>query len=416
MIIVIVVMAICICAGLGYRYIQSSNTNEQEQFTMCGFHEEKTKEILSALSGETYTISDYGVYGESLNLFQKEYTLGGQDDVKRKSIDLYNLCTQETQTYTMESTADRQIDLAELKHGFYTLLINDSLVKKRLVYDQPLDSEPFTTVSRDGKVKKIKLLANQELIEPKLSQNILFLQVLEDDAGDEVDVFIDPYGNRMLNGVYNPSGSGNGLSEADEMQKAAQSLKEKLEGYGLRVALAKEDAQEALGYYGEDGIMKKAYESKAKYYIELGMNNSTQNAYAGTEIYYSNQASNTLANALMYALKKNTSLSPSNAYTWNDRSEGVSSSGQTKGIDDQTYDVLPALRESGGKFTSAACFSEAAKQNTDFALSSNRGMYALSINFIYLSNAEDAAIWKQNQDKILTELADAFVKAIHVSE
>lgn len=417
MLITVLVVAVCICAGLGYQALNQRKKQDTKSFTICGFNEEKTTQVLSKLSQETYTISDYGWYGESLNVFHNDFALGGTDDVRRKSIELYNLCNEEAQTYTMETSIDRQIEVSELEPGFYTMMINDQLVKKRLVYDEVLKSEPFTTIARNGKVKKVSLLADQSLTSPALPNHILFLQIEEAQAGeDEVDVFLDPYGDRMIQGVLNSSGSANGLNEAEEMQKAAQSLREKLEGYGLRVAIAKEDAHEALGYYGEDSLMERAYKSGAKYYLELGMNSSPQSAFSGTEIYYSNHVSNTLANALMYALKRNTNLSASNAYTWNDRSEGVATSSLTTGVDGEQYDLLPALRESGGKFTGAARFSDAATANTSFALSQNTGMYALSINFIYLSNPKDANIWKEEQDIILTELAEAFVKALHLSE
>lgn len=418
--ILVVILVICIFlgAGLGCFYIKNNQTPRLEHFTICGLSEEKTAEALhEETSEETYTIRDYQFYGESLNLYAEDFTLGGKDDVRRKSIDLVNLCTDESLTYTMEDNADRRIDLAELEPGFYALTINDHLVKKRLIYEGTFVSEPFTTVKRDGKVKKVTLIADPAIVEPQLTQNYLFLQIEETQPQNEYDIFIDPYGAHLSNGAYTPASSGNGLDEAKEMQAAAEYLKEKLESYGLRVALSKNKYDDVLSYYGSDGIMDRAYQSNAKYYLELGMNVSAQSAYAGTEIYHSNYSSATLANSLMYALRKNTSLKASNAYTWTDRNEGVTSCNLTEGSDGQKlYDILPSIRESGGRVTGAATFSETAKGNASFAKDTRSGMQALSINFIYLSNPEDAEVWKKEKDAILTELADAFVKAIHVSE
>ena len=201
------------------------------------------------------------------------------------------------------------------------------------------------------------------------------------------------------------------------MQWAAEYLKKRLEEQGLTVMLAKNSAEEALGYYGNDGIMKKAYDSNAKYYIELGMNSADHNAYRGMEIYYSNYASKTMANALMYAIKKQTSITAGNAYTWENHSEGVSAAFLAKGKDNrQLYDMQPSLRESGGRITLAAQFSDAALQNQAFVKDSRLGMQAVSVNFIYVSNSKDVAVWKKEKQKIMDTLADAFIKAIHIEK
>lgn len=404
------------CIAIGY-YIMQLQKEKEQGFSICGLNEEHSMEKLQ-YQGEVYTVSDYMFYGESLNLFAKQYQAEKQDSVKRKSIELSNLCNGDSLVYTMETGADRQIDVSELEDGFYSLSINDELVKKRLVYAEELHSEPFYTITRDGENKKLTLLADASMTEPSLKDHALFLKVESEKAPkDFYDVFIDPYGNRILNGVYQPSVSGNGLNEASEMQWAAEYLKQKLEEQGLSVMLAKTDANEALGYYGEQGIMKKAYASNAKYYIELGMNVSDQSAYSGMEIYYSNYASKTLPNSLMYALKTQTSITPGNAYTWENHSEGVSAAFLATGKDGkQIYDMQPSIRESGGRITLAAQYSDVAAENKDFVNSTHQGMQALSVNFIYVSNAKDAAKWKKEKQQIMDVLADAFGKAIHVNK
>lgn len=413
-------MAVLILSGgifAGYQYFQTQRRENAKSFSICGLNKEKSMEKLQ-YQGEVYSISDYMYYGESLNLFAAPYQAEKQDDVKRKNIEITNLCDGDTMIYTMENGADRQIDVSELEPGFYSLSISDNLIKKRLVYKEKLHSEPFYTITRDNESRKITLVADDSLSEPKLTHHALFLQVESDLSQQDVyDVFIDPYGNRILNDIYQPSVSGNGLNEAIEMQWAAEYLKAMLEQQGLKVELAKNDVEEALGYYGDRGIMKKAYASQAKYYLELGMNTADQSAYGGAEIYYSNYATKTLANALMYALKKQTSLTPANTYTWEDHSEGVSAAFLAKGKDGkQLYDMQPSLRESGGRITLAGQFSDAALQNQSFVAETHMGMQALSINFIYLSNPKDASIWKKEKELIMDTLADAFVKAVHVSE
>lgn len=417
---VIIALVLLIAAGAtwGYQIWHTKQPDAWQPMTICGFSEEKTKERLQGITTETYTIRDYQFYGESLNVFANPYALENTDDIKRKSITMHNLCTDEKITYTMEESADRQIDLVEPQPGFYALTVHDEQKEKQLVYEGTLHSEPFYTLRRNGRVKRVTLIADREIVEPALTSNPLFLQIDDAPAPEEIaDVFIDPYGDRMINGVLQPSGSANGLQEAKEMQEAAEQLKKELEGYGLRVVLAKDEADAVLGYYDENGIMKKAYDSHAKYYIELGMNASSEIRYSGAEIYYSNYSSATLANTLMYHLKRETSITPSNMYQWEEHSEGVSSARLAVGKEGTyLYDAMPSLRESGGRISGAASISAEAQENDEMIQTRNSGMQALSVNFIYLTNQGDAQIWKQEKTKIIEVLATAFVEAIHVKE
>lgn len=416
--IIAVVIAIVFGVLWGYQSFHPQTPAEEKPFTVCGWNEQETAERLKRNAAEDYAISDYLYYGESLNLFAKDYEPGKDDDVRRKSITLSDVCTGENVIYTMEDTADRQIDLRELKPGFYALSILDDFTEKRLVYDEQIEAEPFYTVARDGKVKRVTLLGDKDLVTPALTQNDLFLQVEECKPQSAVyDVFIDPYGARKVNGVVQDSGSANGLAESQEMQWAAEQLKAELEKHGLTVLLAKDDADEALGYYGSAGIMQKAYAAKAKYYLELGMNASSQAADRGMEIYYSHYASPTLANTLMYELTKHTSLIGSELNTWTERYSGVSADYTIVGNDGQeSYDRLPCLRESGGRISGAGRFSAAAQENAAVVQASRAGMQALSINFIYITNQADAQIWKKERETIVTELSNALVKAIHADE
>lgn len=400
-------------------YVQNQN-QETKSFLICGLNEEKSKAKIDQVYAETYAISDYFFYGENLNLYAKDYQLGEKDDMNRKSVELVNLCDGESYTYTMEAYVDRQIDVSELSDGFYEVFVNDNLVKKRLVYDEEVTSDPFTSIARQDQVKAVQLFANPEItnhMETAPQENYLFLSVeSETPNSDDVDIFLDPYGYMMQNGVLVPDGEGNGLKEYEESYQAALLLKAALEEKGVRVAISKDRATEVVPYYGEDGRIQRAYASNARYYIELGLNTSTQAAYRGTELYHSNYTSETFANALLYDLKKNTQLIASNVYTWNERSEGVLSPSLAQGVDGlKIYDINPVLRESGGRATGAARFNEDAKTNASFA-QGHIGMQAISLNLFYLSNAEDVAYWKEDKATIMNEFANALVKTMRIQE
>lgn len=414
---VLIVLFLCaLCSG-AYWLFHTKTQQDKNEISICGQDKEQSEALLKEAYTETFEISDYLFYGESLNLFQKSYDLETPDPISRKSIELINQCSKETYTYTMESFVDRKIDLGELPPGFYSIFLNDHVVKKRLVYREALQTEPFYTVARDGKQKAVTLIADQQLIEETGKDHVLFLNIEEVEVQEEsVDVFLDPYGPRLSNGIVQPTGSANGINEAEAMQTAAETIKAELETHGLRVAIAKQEAMETLSYYGSDGIMERAYRSGAKYYIELGMNNSTQANIRGFEIYHSEQASGSLGNTLAYALMKYTPLEASNAFSWENRSEGVAACPLTGSVGKEIYDSFPAIRESGGRATGAAQMNADAKTNAAFVKDGNQGMYAISVNFIYLSNGDDVTLWKQKQDEILQQFCEAFVKAIHIKE
>lgn len=423
---IVAIVVVAAAASFALQYLQKQQESE-EIFTICGYNQDKTLEILKETYADTYAVSDYLYYGESLNLYHEDYSVGTKDDMNRKSVELVNLCDSDTSTnsivFTMEAYLDRQIDVSELKPGFYALFVNDNLVKKRLVYDEKLHSDSFLTIKRDDKVNDVRLLADVNMLADgsTMDKNYLFLQVEETEADDQrIDVFLDPFGYTLQDTAagewLNPGYEGNDLKEYQETYDAAVLLKEKLEAYGLRVEISKKKADEALSNYGADSRMARAYASKARYLIEFGMSTS-QYQYRGMEIYHSNYSSEILANAIMYAVKKNTELPASNAYTWSDRSEGVGTSAFVEGLDGlKIYDALPSLRESGGRATGAARYSNAALTNESFAKDANEGMMAVSINPIYISSSEDAAYWKEHKDEILTQIADAFAKAVHVAE
>lgn len=416
------VVVFIVCISLSVLYItQNTPSKEAEIFRVCGWNEKKMSEKLMHSYPDTYAISDYLYYGESLDFFSEDYGPEAKNDLARKNLQLVNLCDEESLSYTLESSLDRQIDTAELEPGFYEIFVSDNQVKKRLIYDEELENNIFTTVTRDGKVKEIEVIANQNILPDggKLEQNYVFINVEEAEPSNEyIDVYIDPYGNiPNVNGVIEKGNEANGISENQEMYDAAISLKSKLEAYGLRVEVSKKARDEALSYYGKDGRMARAYEKHARYYLELGMNSSQVSSYRGMEIFHSSYASNTLASSLLYALKKNTQLPASNAYTWSDRNEGVASASLIIGEDGlKIYDNLPSLRESGGKATFSASMNTLAKENASFAKENVEGMMALSINPIYISNSEDVNYWKEHKELILSELAKAFVTSIHVSE
>lgn len=385
---------------------------EVKKLTVCGLDGEKTVELLNKKVASTYTVKDYLYYGESLAIYENTYKAGGKDVLAGKTVELHNLCTDETVSLTLDNTVDQKITLEDLEPGFYDVTVTDNLVKKRIVFQDLVKAEPFYTLQRKGSVNKVTLLADKDLLKDydiHWEQNYMFLQVEKTKPRkSDIDVLIDPYGmNVDLTMVPDEGNKGHGLTEYKEMYDAAVQMKKELEAYGLRVEITKNSAKEVpASIYGEDGRLAVGYKKNARYYLTLRFNSYEGDpSISGVEMWYSSYAGSNLATKVLYGLEKNLKMQGS-PYT-SGTTLGIRACGRT----DEGFDNLPNLRESGGRATMAGQISETAKtENKAFA--NANGMNALEIDFAYISNEDDAANWKKNKTKIVKQAAVSFAEAI----
>lgn len=385
------------------------DTDDEQGYTICGLNEEKSAQLLNKQNAQIYEIQDYTYYGESLGLYTDTYDTESNDELVGKTLQLHNLCNDKVATMTIDADVDLKISLSDLEPGFYEITVIDDLVEKQLVYKETLESEPFTTIRRNKQVKHATLIANKDLLQDKgihWKKNYLYLQV-ESGKPDEdvVDVYLDPYGmNTDFQYVPDEGSSGHGLKEYKETYEAAQIIKKQLESYGLKVEISRADVDEtAAPAYGEDGRFAQAYESGARYYISLRMNQSEMNL-GGVEIWHSAHASSVLGRQIMYGLEKNLGMKAS-TYV-NPDGSGVGPSY----VDKQYFDNNIYLRETGGRATFAAMYSELSREENASFIDAN-GMHALEIDFGYVTNSEDAAFWKAHKEEIAKQVADSFAEA-----
>lgn len=385
------------------------DTDDEQGYTICGLNEEKSAQLLNKQNAQIYEIQDYTYYGESLGLYTDTYDTESNDELVGKTLQLHNLCNDKVATMTIDADVDLKISLSDLEPGFYEITVIDDLVVKQLVYKETLESEPFTTIRRNKQVKHATLIANKDLLQDKgihWKENYLYLQV-ESGKPDEdvVDVYLDPYGmNTDFQYVPDEGSSGHGLKEYKETYEAAQIIKKQLESYGLKVEISRADVDEtAAPAYGEDGRFAQAYESGARYYISLRMNQSEMNL-GGVEIWHSAHASSVLGRQIMYGLEKNLGMKAS-TYV-NPDGSGVGPSY----VDKQYFDNNIYLRETGGRATFAAMYSELSREENASFKDAN-GMHALEIDFGYVTNSEDAAFWKAHKEEIAKQVADSFAEA-----
>lgn len=410
----LLLVALILYAVVGLLFPQKKE--EAKKFTVCGLTGEETIHLINKKAADTMTVKDYVFYGESLGLYTQTYNpKSDKDELAGKTVELHNLCTDETIPMTMDSTADQKITLEDLNPGYYEVTVIDNLVKKRVIFDQPLTTDAFTTVQRKGSVNEVKLVAQKELLKDydiTLDQNYLFLSV--DKAKpktDDIDVLLDPYGmNVDLTYVADEGNKGNGITEYQETYKAAEWMKDELEKHGLRVEITKSSAKEqAKPAYGEDGRLANGYKKHARYYLYLRFNTQVDDSISGVEIWHSAYSSPTLGKNIMYGLEKKLKMSGS-AYT-NAENPGVVSSSLTN----DGYDTNSNLREAGGRATMAGKGSEnAIKENQSFVNAD--GMQGLEIDFAYVTNKEDADNWKKNGEKIARQAAASFASGINAAK
>lgn len=393
------------------------DSEDEKKYTVCGFTHEKSKERLEKKYEQTYTLSDYMFYGESLNLYKDTYNATSVDDLAGKSVILKDVCSSKEYSYVIRSTIDSQIVMNNLTEGFFEVYVVEDLIEKRVVFSGNVN-DSITTLQRNGKRHEVNLLANSDYYnerEIKMDQNYLFIKVSESKDDDLYDIAIDPAANdKDYTWTVNKGSEGNGLVEYQETYKAAQLLKEKLEANGLKVLIVRNENEE-INSYGEDGRLERAYNAKAKYYIKLHFEESDLD-YDGMDIYYSGHSNGSFSKQIIYYLSRNSSVKLSSVYNISD--PGNIQCMLYEGMDGRTvYDANLAIREAGGKATQAGMYSENAQKGTaSFAKDNVYGMNAISINLGYLTSKSDVDYWLNHREEYMNALSAGIISYLNLKQ
>ncbi|TFG81612.1 MAG: N-acetylmuramoyl-L-alanine amidase [Erysipelotrichales bacterium] len=386
-------------------------------FTICDFSASKTQSVLNGKSyTDTLPMEDYLLYGETLNLFQSNYQIDAKDSLVGKTLKLVNVCDKTELVYLLEGKADGMIPMENLSPGFYEVFVVQDLISKRMISTEKV-SASFNTIRRvEGIGKTVDLVADARLVntagdQPALmDQNYVFLRVREEMVDNKIaDIYIDAGHNTHSGNGIETGRNVNGLIEAEETYKMSLLLKAEFEKYGLSVVLARDNEEDVIDQYGINGRLHKAYKSQAKYYIEVQLNGSTNASIRGEQIFYSSFATNRLATTVFKAMME----VPGFVATSNQ------SYGNIKGVNactrDGGLDARPIIRESGGRILSAGTYSELSREgNASFAAEAILGMQTLTIEYGFLTNAADAAFWKNNKELLAQKTVEGFVKHLQL--
>ncbi|WP_342621370.1 N-acetylmuramoyl-L-alanine amidase [Erysipelothrix sp. P66] len=382
-----------------YDLYKPANQEMDSHFSICKTDFVQTQEILAHLEHQPpIDLNDYGIYGQTLGLYNKSYTVHEQDPFDGKTVFLNNLCKNEESVYMMNVDLDNKIPMEMLEDGFYQIKILEGLKQLSLRSDNKID-DVFYSVSKDGYSKKIRIIADKDLFnddQEVMNDNYVFLEVSSVETPKEnIDIVIDPAAFiEDENGNIDYGGQRSDLIESQEMYRTAEGIKTQLEAKGLTVMIARDDKL-PKSLNGPDGRLKTAYDVGAKYYIQLRFPNSPYEGDKGATIMYSNFTSNKLATNIMKNIMNTTSLKPS---IW---SSGRSMDGVYHPEQVDGYDSIDSIREAGGRFTGAGSMNETYLELNQFASSSNKGMQSIVIEYGFMNDDETFKTWKQEHSKIV---------------
>lgn len=402
-----------------YRYFNDRQQKSAEGiFTVCALnHKDTINKIKSEDFTEVYLVNDYLYYGETLNLFHEKYDIKNKDNIIGRTLILTNLCTGDEMVYLLNGFIDSQIPVESLDDGFYSVKVVSDMIQRRAYSDHLID-DVFYTIRRNGMSKEVRLIADKDLFSNEqypdvLDRNYLYIEISTKPTPDDVyDIVLDPGHNSRDNGDYIEVGAkANGMIEAEETYKLAMVIKDELEKMGLKVLVTRNESGEVVNTYGENGRLDRAYQSQAKYYLDLQMRAANSPKTGGSQIVYSSFSSNKMATALFNYVIENTDLR-STGYSGAGKISGVIPSGKING-----YDGRMVIRESGGRILAAGTFSEMAiAENASFALDAVHGLQTFTFEYIYLTNPDEALNWQENYRLYGVKTAEALVNFLRINE
>lgn len=377
----------------------------------CGLSPKKAKAIIqNDVVENTKTFKDYGVYGETLGIYENSYQVGKRDPLMGKTIYIRNLCNDDEYSFLMGAELDSKIPIEQLGNGIYAVEILNGLERQRLVSEDVIQ-EVFTASAIHGEAKHIEMIANKnafmtESSDVPLDDHYLFFNVkTKTIEEDQYDIILDPNGLTMHeNGKTNYGSSRKDLSEAVEMYRLAEGVKTILEQEGYSVKIIRDNTT-PINQHGENSRTQLAYEAKAKYYFQFNLRFSFYKPDKGMTILYSNYATNGLASSIMESLNENTDLVTSN-FTSKNNPKGV-----YRSLTKEGYDYRHVIREVGGQFTGAGKTSEFKDDHQAFS-NSKSGMQAVVIDYGFINDDHTYNTWVNQNEAIIKATAEGILKGL----
>lgn len=409
---ILIAVVVCLALFSGALFLYVNRTTEIDRFRMTALEsldDQVVKEQIQTEFKESYTVQDYGIYGQTLSFYPSKYSAKEHSSLFGQLLLLKNVETQEEISFGLGENADSGIRLNQLDPGLYEVYIFDHYDKKRLCFKKPVESETLSTIRNQKHVKNIRLVADSTYLEDygiDMDKNYAFLDVMENIPQVKVaDIVLDP-GGQIYNEVSMTTDTGivnDWINEPQLTLEFANLLKTKLEEKGLRVLLSRED-DKGVSYYGVSSRVGIGYQAQAKAFISLEAyeDDTLTRPYLLTSRYTTGLFANEIAYELTNAGVEMAAVSSMDSLASGITNDAGTTEDQKEDI---VYDAYPALRETGGKQTFAGTLSYA--QAND----SYKKSFGMESVVFFLANGthqESVQYFQDHQE----EIADCIVNAI----
>jgi len=386
-------------------------------------HQNKFNYVFEDVSAD---INELYIYGNHLNL---KGTLNTDIQIDKVELILfdkeefsYELNFNKNENvinFYISSMKNNGILLDKLKKGNYITFLkitsNNEFLYYALINQTEYSKTEYYTIRKDDNFNHI-------LIENGL-KDTLNIKVEQSNEENIYDVVID-----AGHGGIDPGACYKGTCETDFTLDLSLKLKEKLENYGLKVALTRDETiknDKVFETYGLDGRIDRAMRSKAKYLFSFHLN-SGLSSRTGTEIYTTNNIDYTLARNIVDSIVNNTNTTYSNNPIFKVENGIYTRTFQTYEINDvineakekgyAPYDITTnttyyyIIRETGGFMTGA--YIDGRSENKNLHYNTNVGLESYIFELGYITNPKDTNDIKNNMDDYIDAIGSAIVNNI----
>lgn len=326
--------------------------------------------------------------------------------------------------FNMSDNINDGLYLEDIPVGTYYLFLRSSSKD-----DKDNDIYKYYTLNNTTEYKETTYYTfsnrgNKILITSDEDYHTLMFTVSKNDNKDIYDVVIDPGHGGMDSGAIK-----NGRKESEYTMKIANDLKNKLEEYGVKVKLTREEDQlttnEVLDDYGKSGRAVINHEVNAKFLFSIHMNSNQAASVHGLEIYTADNINydfaKRMANNIVTFANTNYSTNKINKvfdgiYTRTFTQSDIDSSlAEYENKNMKSYNITTKsnyfymIRETGGIMTGAYVDNRnEPKIIANPYYNSNVGSEAYLLELAYLTNANDFENMDNNMAKYTNAIADTF--------